>query len=83
MAKIVQRHEKIGGEDVRLMLDLPVFGIPPDDVLFAAAKAVRIGEAMQKKMTELMGKGKIYASLGAHSTVINDSPAFAARRRLK
>jgi hypothetical protein len=39
-AKIVERHEKCGGELVRLVLDLPVSGIPPNDILRIATNTV-------------------------------------------
>ena len=80
-AKIIQRHQKIGGEYVRLMLDLAIGGIPPNHILLPAANPVGMGEAVQKEMAELVRKGKIDPPLRADRIVVNDPPPLAPGAR--
>jgi phage terminase small subunit len=44
---------------IGLVFDLPIFGIPPHEVLFAAANPLRIRNAMQQEMAELVRQGEV------------------------
>src|SRR3546814_572272 len=81
--KIVQGHQKISGEDIGLVLDLSVLGIPTHHVLLAAADTLGIGQAVQKEMAECVCEREIDSALRPDPVVVDDAPALSARRRPK
>jgi hypothetical protein len=46
-AKIIERHQKRGREDICLMFDLAIIGIPAYDILIATANSLRICQSVQ------------------------------------
>ena len=60
-AKVVERHQQGCRENVSLMFDLAVLGIPANEVLLPASDAVGIIGSMQKVVPELVRERKIYA----------------------
>ena len=80
---VIERHQQIGSEYVGLMLNLAVLGIPADNVLVAAADAIRIRSPVQEVVAKFVGKREIDAALGRQIVVVKNAPAFFPGRRAK
>jgi hypothetical protein len=79
--KVVEPHQKIGGKPIGLVLDLSIGGIPADDVLRAAANAIRVVGTVQKVMPELVGEREIDPAARGESIVIDDASPCLVRWR--
>jgi hypothetical protein len=76
--EIVERHQQPGGEHISLMLDLAVFAVPADDILFTAPYALRVGEPVNQIVPEFVPRREIDASFRRDRAVVENPPAYLA-----
>ena len=64
------------------MLDLPEFGVPPCDILIAAANALWVREPMQKVVAEFVAEGEVdpaFAGAAGGTPFTGESAKMAGR----
>lgn len=71
---------RAAGEDVSLMLDLAILGVPAHNILLAAAEALWVGEAMQQVVAEFVCEREVDPPFRGDGFVVDDAPSPCGRR---